>query len=150
MLDQFKIVSFLVLCVFNFLIYKSITSHSNRLISIDIREANLEKVDEQQQQQQSSQSSLNSLTTTTLNNNRIDEKLIRISINAFRSLLFIITSVCILAVDFKLFPPQHAKRYRFGISLMDIGVGFFILCHSMRLIRNSSNNETSHESTFKK
>jgi hypothetical protein len=84
-----------------------------------------------------------------ISTNQIDEKLIRISINAFRSLLFVITSVCILAVDFSLFPQQHAKSHEYGISLMDIGVGFFILCHSMRLIRNSPNKE-ENETSFKK
>jgi phosphatidylinositol glycan class W len=73
--------------------------------------------------------------------NRIDEKIIRLSINLFRSLLFIITSVAILAVDFTIFPINEGKTGYYGFSLMDIGVGFFILGHSMRVIRNKGDDD---------
>lgn len=39
----------------------------------------------------------------------------------------LLTSICIIAVDFPLFPRSHAKTERFGISLMDMGVGMFIV-----------------------
>lgn len=68
----------------------------------------------------------------------LDFKLIRLSVNTFRTYLFIITSACILAVDFSHFPISYMKSHDFGFGLMDIGVGFFILCHSMRLIRNNN------------
>lgn len=71
----------------------------------------------------------------------LDTKIIRLSVHIFRTLLFFITSACILAVDFPYFLMEKAKTSKFGVSLMDIGVGYFILCHSMRLIRNM-NNET--------
>ncbi len=48
-----------------------------------------------------------------------------------------LTAVSILGVDFKIFPRQNAKTEDFGISAMDLGVGFYIVCHSMKLIRNS-------------
>lgn len=69
----------------------------------------------------------------------IDLKLIQLSVNTFRTFLFIITSACILAVDFPFFSIDYMKSHDFGFGLMDIGVGFFILCHSMRLIRNTKN-----------
>ncbi|RNA29710.1 transferring acyl groups [Brachionus plicatilis] len=69
-------------------------------------------------------------------NTDLDAKIIRLSVNMFRTLLFFITSDCILAVDFPYFLMQKAKTHEFGVSLMDIGVGYFIICHAMRLIRN--------------
>ena len=85
----------------------------------------------------------------TLNN--IDIKVVKLGVNSFRTMLFIITSVAILAVDFRLFPRHHRKTVDFGFSLMDVGVGFFIMCHSMRLIRNSvDEGEVSIDSSFKK
>jgi hypothetical protein len=76
----------------------------------------------------------------------IDHSIVKLSINAFRSLTVIITSIAILAVDFRIFPPKNRKTDRYGFGLMDVGVGYFILCHSMRLIRNSSQNEINHQS----
>lgn len=82
--------------------------------------------------------------------NRLNEKLIRLSVNVFRSLLLIITSIAILAVDFKsVFPVDLRKSSFYGISLMDVGVGFFIQGSAMRVIRNNSkiqpesNNDTN-------
>jgi phosphatidylinositol glycan class W len=83
--------------------------------------------------------------------NDIDIKIAKLSVSSFRTMLFIITSVAILAVDFAVFPRLHAKTHDFGFSLMDIGVGYFILCHSMRLIRNSSVlNDDAADNSFKK
>ncbi len=70
--------------------------------------------------------------------NDVDIKVIKLSVNSFRTLLFVITSVAILAVDFEVFPSYYGKSAVYGFSLMDVGVGYFILCHSMRLIRNST------------
>ena len=79
----------------------------------------------------------------------LENKIIKLSINLYRSSVFVITSVAIIAVDFNIFPRIHAKTNEFGISLMDLGVGLFIFCHSMRVIRNS-NDETNKRISFKR
>ncbi|TGZ51875.1 phosphatidylinositol-glycan biosynthesis class W protein [Temnothorax longispinosus] len=49
----------------------------------------------------------------------------------FRALTNIITAICILAVDFRIFPRKFAKTEAFGYSLMDTGVGLFILANAL-------------------
>lgn len=49
----------------------------------------------------------------------------------FRALTNIITAICILAVDFRVFPRKFAKTEVFGYSLMDTGVGLFILANAL-------------------
>lgn len=66
-----------------------------------------------------------------------DHEIIKLSVNTFRSSVFLITGVTILAIDFDIFPLKHLKRKTYGIALMDLGVGLFIVCHSFRLIRNN-------------
>lgn len=69
--------------------------------------------------------------------NHVEIKLIKLSISVFRTVLFIVTGISILATDFRIFKNCHRKTENFGFSLMDLGVGLFIICHSMRVIRNS-------------
>lgn len=52
-------------------------------------------------------------------------------ITNFRALTNLITVVCILAVDFRAFPRRLAKTEVFGYSLMDTGVGLFILSNAL-------------------
>ncbi|XP_075992770.1 glucosaminyl-phosphatidylinositol-acyltransferase PIGW-like [Anticarsia gemmatalis] len=47
-------------------------------------------------------------------------------ISSLRGLTYLITVLCILAVDFRDFPRYLAKTERFGYSLMDTGVGLFV------------------------
>lgn len=48
-----------------------------------------------------------------------------------RSLAFLITVHCILAVDFNVFPRYFAKTEKYGYSLMDTGVGLFVFCNAI-------------------
>ncbi|KAK8809298.1 hypothetical protein WA171_000882 [Blastocystis sp. BT1] len=48
-------------------------------------------------------------------------------ITAFRSIVVLYTCLAILAVDFTVFPRKYAKTYLTGYSLMDIGVGLYIV-----------------------
>lgn len=57
-----------------------------------------------------------------------DEK--RSFVTCCRSIVSIMTGVSILAVDFNIFPRRLAKTETYGYSLMDIGVGFFILSNA--------------------
>lgn len=49
------------------------------------------------------------------------------TISCLRGLTYLITVLCILAVDFKVFPRNLAKTEKYGFSLMDTGVGLFVL-----------------------
>ena len=70
----------------------------------------------------------------------LETKLIQLSVNGFRASVFILVVLNILAVDFNFYPGYFAKTQSYGISLMDVGVGYFILCHAMRYIRNASSD----------
>lgn len=78
----------------------------------------------------------------TYNEEILTGKIIHISVNAFRSLVFVLTTLNILAVDFDFYDSNFSKSDHWGISLMDTGVGYFIICHSMRFIRNTKTHET--------
>ncbi|XP_069681308.1 uncharacterized protein [Periplaneta americana] len=49
----------------------------------------------------------------------------------FRAIMNLMTAVCILAVDFKIFPRRLAKTETFGYGLMDVGVGLFIIANAI-------------------
>ena len=54
------------------------------------------------------------------------------SIAEYRSLVLIVTVVCILAVDFPaVFPDKFHKSATFGTSIMDLGVGGFIVANGL-------------------
>ncbi|KAG6782505.1 hypothetical protein POTOM_011912 [Populus tomentosa] len=56
---------------------------------------------------------------------------LRTNVSSYRVLVMIITFLCILAVDFKIFPRRHAKTETYGTGLMDLGVGSFILANAL-------------------
>eukprot|EP00755_Sulcionema_specki_P012898 Sspe_Gene.8599::Locus_2911_Transcript_1_1_Confidence_1.000_Length_1912::g.8599::m.8599/K05283/PIGW; phosphatidylinositol glycan, class W len=52
-------------------------------------------------------------------------------ITVYRAGLMLLTSYCILAVDFPSFPTEHMKTEVYGVSLMDAGVGSFVFAYGM-------------------
>lgn len=52
-------------------------------------------------------------------------------ITLFRSWVTIVSCVCILAVDFHIFPRRFAKTEVYGTGLMDTGVGLFIVSNAV-------------------
>ena len=57
---------------------------------------------------------------------------LRQSVSEYRSLVLIVTVICILAVDFPaVFPDRFHKSATFGTSIMDLGVGGFVVANGL-------------------
>ncbi|XP_053695631.1 uncharacterized protein LOC128743132 [Sabethes cyaneus] len=50
---------------------------------------------------------------------------------ASRALINLMSAVCILAVDFRIFPRELAKTETFGFGLMDVGVGLYMFSNGI-------------------
>ncbi|XP_074642871.1 glucosaminyl-phosphatidylinositol-acyltransferase PIGW-like [Tubulanus polymorphus] len=70
----------------------------------------------------------------------VDMKDVRPFISNFRAFVNIVTAVCILGVDFQVFPRRFGKCETYGTGLMDTGVGSFVICNAIvsSEVRNSS------------
>jgi phosphatidylinositol glycan class W len=70
----------------------------------------------------------------------LSSKVVKLSIGTCRLWLYLLTTVSILAVDFRVYPRRLAKTETYGVGLMDLGVGLYIVCHAMKLIRNEEDD----------
>ncbi|XP_010926550.2 uncharacterized protein At4g17910 isoform X1 [Elaeis guineensis] len=55
----------------------------------------------------------------------------RTYISSYRVSVMLVTCLCILAVDFQIFPRRYAKTETYGTGLMDVGVGLFVVTNSL-------------------
>ena len=71
-------------------------------------------------------------------------------ISSYRATMMISTVIAILAVDFNVFPRFLAKTENYGYSLMDIGVGSFIISHALvsPLTKSFSGETKINNNTF--
>jgi phosphatidylinositol glycan class W len=68
-------------------------------------------------------------------------------LSSFRSCMMLSTIICILAVDFTVFPRHNAKTESFGMSLMDLGVGTFVF--SLAVVSPTARKATKFKSQHK-
>ncbi|KAL4228721.1 hypothetical protein ACF0H5_011764 [Mactra antiquata] len=75
-------------------------------------------------------------TSTILMTRRIDSKFFNVKVNQtsvmtmYRSYVNILTAFSILAVDFRIYPRYFHKSKTYGTSLMDTGLGFFLVSNA--------------------
>ncbi|KAL6878390.1 hypothetical protein ACP4OV_012560 [Aristida adscensionis] len=56
---------------------------------------------------------------------------LRADISSYRVSVVLVTCLCILAVDFRIFPRRYAKAETYGNGIMDLGVGSFVVANAL-------------------
>ncbi|KAG7952516.1 hypothetical protein I3843_12G064100 [Carya illinoinensis] len=69
-------------------------------------------------------------------------------LSSYRFSVMIGTCLCIMAVDFRIFPRKYAKTETYGTSLMDLGVGSFVLVNSLVSRQAQSVSSMSWKTAF--
>ena len=77
--------------------------------------------------------------------------IVNYTFSTFRAMIYIVTSIVILAVDFQIYPRSSAKTETYGVSIMDMGVGVYVIAHALKSIQKTTNTDflkTVKQSSF--
>ncbi|XP_020520071.1 uncharacterized protein At4g17910 isoform X2 [Amborella trichopoda] len=73
---------------------------------------------------------------------------LRGNLSSYRVSMMLVTCLCILAVDFKIFPRRYGKTERYGTGLMDLGVGSFVVANALVSRQARKAPSTKHGAAF--
>jgi hypothetical protein len=82
---------------------------------------------------------------------RLRSIIVNYTFSTFRTMVYMVTSISILAVDFQIYPRSNAKTETYGVSIMDLGVGAYVIGHALKSVQKSTNEEfirTAKQSSF--
>jgi hypothetical protein len=82
---------------------------------------------------------------------RLRSIIVNYTFSTFRTMVYMVTSISILAVDFQIYPRSNAKTETYGVSIMDLGVGAYVIGHALKSVQKSTNVEfirTAKQSSF--